>query len=475
MSDDGPSGFRAWRASKCYEGQGPFVLWQVLTGDAGKQILVADATQRSFGVRLEAARTEDLKVDGAVVTTLRKHARTGGIGRIFKHLPTGDIWIPIHTTRGEIADLFVQLAMAAPPEIRVIDRERTVLVRKSSQGTYTKRRTLETPLLHELPAAELEDLSGAILSTAVKRDEADAEPAPTGAEVALPDYQRDARDRLSRRVKTVRKAASRRSSEKQQADRESTLKADAEILRDHLHLIKPDAFELTVEVDGRTVTLDIDPELTPGQNLEAYYTRVKKARRATSALGEQAEDAEKSLVGMEADLARLRAAPLAKTDVQAILKRHKLPLDKPMAKDAAGEPVSLPYRTYALKATTGTRVEMRVGRSAETSDELVKSSKTNDYWVHAVGVTGSHVVIPAAPLSKSGDLTPALIRAAAILALHHSKVQKDHAGEVYFTRRQHIRKRKGMAPGLWQVDKAETLYFRYDDDELQEVLGCLEP
>ena len=89
-------------------------------------------------------------------------------------------------------------------------------------------------------------------------------------------------------------------------------------------------------------------------------------------------------------------------------------------------------------------------------------------WLHVVGSTGSHVIVPARDL-KTPPL-PALIRAAAILAVHFSKLRADQSAEVYLTRRQNIKKRKGMAPGLWQVNQAETLFCRYDSEELRSVL-----
>src|SRR6185503_2025160 len=99
------------------------------------------------------------------------------------------------------------------------------------------------------------------------------------------------------------------------------------------------------------------------------------------------------------------------------------------------------------------------------SDELNKLAKGHDYWFHAVGTTGSHVIIPARQIQ--GALPVPLLRAAAILALHFSKRRNDRQGEVYTSRRAQIKKRKGMAPGLWSVEKAETMYLTYDDAELE--------
>ena len=117
--------------------------------------------------------------------------------------------------------------------------------------------------------------------------------------------------------------------------------------------------------------------------------------------------------------------------------------------------------------------KMFTDRSPVASDELCKQAKSNDYWLHVIGTTGSHVIIPARRVGS--EAPPALIRAAAILALHHSKLRADQRGEVYVTRRQHIRKRKGMPPGLWQVDQADTLFVAYTDDELAATLAGAQP
>src|SRR5690606_22046959 len=111
-----------------------------------------------------------------------------------------------------------------------------------------------------------------------------------------------------------------------------------------------------------------------------------------------------------------------------------------------------------------------VGKGARENDELTKAARAQDYWLHAVGVTGSHVIVPAVKEIKD-TLPEATKKEAAILALQHSKLKGDLAGEVYFTRRSHIRKKKGLPDGLWLIDRSETLFIRYTADELQAVLG----
>jgi predicted ribosome quality control (RQC) complex YloA/Tae2 family protein len=178
---------------------------------------------------------------------------------------------------------------------------------------------------------------------------------------------------------------------------------------------------------------------------------------------------------MAADLESLRSAPLSVAAVESILQRYRLlsPAGKTSGQLSRTTQEKTPYRTYywnpADAPPESAGIRLLVGKSAADSDELCRQAKGNDLWVHIVGTTGSHVIIPARDLR--GPPSPALLRAAAILAIHYSKHRADQSGEVYLARRQDIKKRRGMAPGLWQIMQAETLFFRYDTSELQQILA----
>ena len=60
---------------------------------------------------------------------------------------------------------------------------------------------------------------------------------------------------------------------------------------------------------------------------------------------------------------------------------------------------------------------------------LTKAAKSNDYWLHAAGVSGSHVVIPVK--ADIRDSAPSeLIKEAAMLAIHFSKFKGDNKREL---------------------------------------------
>jgi len=450
------------------------VNWQDSTGTFHKGYLIADANQMTFGVRLEPERFSEIKTTGAVVALVRKYAPTGGLPGIYWEPATSDYWIPLLTKGTAAPEYWLQIAHGAPPELRFIDASGQVIVRKSSQGSFTKKTPLGRPLPSWPTDDQLSNYTESLKGTPVAAPDLPASTA-SAPEVILPDYQRSARDRLARRLKTVTKSLQK------SRDRAHTLALTgakdrhAQLLKTYLYRVNygDEALHLEPEESGtdQAIVIALDPSLSPGQNLAHLFDEARKTARGNATLKEQISKTEGELAQLTCDLAALRAGPLSLDSVNAKLKRHGLAASSgggvsPAAADAT------PYRTFVWSpdnATDSSKVRILVGKSAADSDELCRLAKSNDYWFHAVGTTGSHVIIPARDVR--GELPAALLKCASILAIYYSKLRGDMAGEVYLSRRQHIKKRSGMAPGLWQIVKAETSFYRYDERELQDTLN----
>lgn len=83
-------------------------------------------------------------------------------------------------------------------------------------------------------------------------------------------------------------------------------------------------------------------------------------------------------------------------------------------------PTRKPYRKY----TSVDGIEIRVGKKAEDNDELSTSPQyrdRNDWWMHAAGCPGSHVIIRFSERNEEPPKTT--IQDAAMLAAKHSKGQ----------------------------------------------------
>lgn len=111
---------------------------------------------------------------------------------------------------------------------------------------------------------------------------------------------------------------------------------------------------------------------------------------------------------------------------------------------------SLPYKRFEFEG-----YEIRVGKNAADNDELtLKYSYKEDLWLHARGVTGSHVVIK----HQAGKTIPQqVISYAAQLAVQYSKARNQTHFPVIVTPKKFVRKVKGSPPGAVLVSRETVL------------------
>jgi len=160
---------------------------------------------------------------------------------------------------------------------------------------------------------------------------------------------------------------------------------------------------------------------------------------------------ERALESLPSRIAALeRAAPSARsargaTDGSA----------RPTSKRAARPPApGRPFRTY--RSSGG--LDIWVGRGAASNDVLTfREAASNDVWLHARDAAGAHVV-----LRWARDAQPPArdLEEAASLAAWHSKLRSSTLVPVDWTRRKHVRKVRGGAPGLVTVQRAQTVFVR---------------
>jgi len=95
--------------------------------------------------------------------------------------------------------------------------------------------------------------------------------------------------------------------------------------------------------------------------------------------------------------------------------------------------------------------EVLVGKSARDNDRLsVRVARPNDWWLHAAGYAGSHVIVRRP--EDGSDAPRAVLEAAAALAAWHSKA-RDARGKVvvHLCRAADVRKPRGAPPGQVEI------------------------
>ena len=105
--------------------------------------------------------------------------------------------------------------------------------------------------------------------------------------------------------------------------------------------------------------------------------------------------------------------------------------------------------------------EIRVGRTSEDNDivSLDPTNDPNEWWMHAAGCPGSHVVI------KSTAPSDAAFSDAALLAAKFSKASRVGRVKVSVVRCRQVSKPKGAKPGLVRLSgDVRTMEVRVDEN-----------
>lgn len=485
---------RLFRLGKCWQGTSPQIVWQInLSSELkskyqGKIYLVIECEQARRGFKLLREKPANLKPGGSIVALLRKYLPQIWVGQIAKDRETGDLWLIASAGQEEKSYWYLRLSRDKPPELSLILPDRTQLFRYGQKGTFTKKKSFEgeLPELHSSDEGfenVFEELLSTLPEPALMGDSDPDEESLTGEisdqeepDIGFSEEQRKARQKLSRRFKTVKKSYEKQKALLPTLSEVEQLQAKGTVLQSWAFMVKKDQVFLKIDASMSglpyDLDIDIDPEKSVGQNIETYFKEHKRQKKSLETGSKRLGVLQKQLARMEGDLEVIRSVHLSDSRVAQILTDHGL--EPASAKTGvvknssqkSGE--ARPYRVYE-----GKRGELYyVGKGPRENDELTRGAKSNDFWVHVIGVTGSHVIIPWKSLS-SGKLSIDAKKEAAILALHYSKIRTDQAGEVYVTQRRHLRKQKGLPAGLWLVDQSETYFLKYSSEDLKGILDRL--
>ena len=462
------------KLGKCWQGTKPVIIWQVSPWGAEKgkfpkkQFLILECQQAKRGVTLRSLKPSQIKLGGGISALLRKHIPAGTVRQILRHKEDKHIWVPIYQGGVESPLWYLMLSYGKPPELSLISHEGTTLFRFGQKGTFTKRKECELTLPHKDSAVAYENILTELL------EENALDPSLEGGEVEkkvkteadepisdnASDLQRDAKQKLSRRIKTVKKSLEKQQKAVPSQETLDLLSTQANLLQSYAYLVKPEQVSLKLEpaLTGldEVLEIELEPEWTVGKNVEEYFVRLKKRKKSIEHGSKMLAKISRELTDMEKDLERIKSLDASDDDILSILKRYKIELTAGGSKGAssAKSQEAVPYKIFKGLDNA----EYLVGKGPSENDLLTKKAKSNDYWLHLIGGGGSHVVVPKRSLGKDG-LSSEIKREAAILAVHFSKVRQDRSGEVYVTQRRHLRKQKGLPVGLWLVDQSETFFI----------------
>jgi predicted ribosome quality control (RQC) complex YloA/Tae2 family protein len=136
--------------------------------------------------------------------------------------------------------------------------------------------------------------------------------------------------------------------------------------------------------------------------------------------------------------------------------------------DATAPARQAPAPAGPLRRVSAEGYEILVGRSREENDRLTfRLGRGRDWWLHAQGIGGSHVLVRN---PRDGALPPRTLREAAWLAAYYSQARASGRVEVVYAQRKHVRRQPGGEPGQVLYTQDKSLLVVLDDPELRQVL-----
>ena len=202
----------------------------------------------------------------------------------------------------------------------------------------------------------------------------------------------------------------------------------------------------SVEVDNyytnETITIPLDPLLTPQQNAEKYYSRYTKLKRTAEALESRMQEMRDEIRHLESVAESLETAA-DERDLSQIRQElsdfgYIRQTRTAGRKQPAGKAEPLHYRS-------SDGFDIYVGKNNYQNEEVsFHIASGNDWWFHAKNMPGSHVIV------KTGgrELPDTTFEEAGSLAAYYSSGKLAPKVEIDYTLRRNLKKPAKARPGF---------------------------
>lgn len=215
-----------------------------------------------------------------------------------------------------------------------------------------------------------------------------------------------------------------------------------DILAANMHQIKYGMKKVTVFdfYNNQEITINLDPLLSPNDNLNFYYNKYNKGKRTISALNLRFCDIQneikyfeeiKMFIEKENDFIGIEEI---ENELNLSDNGNKIKNKIKLNKTKKRELLSFDYKGF----------QIFVGRNNKENEEISFSKgQPNDIWMHIKDIPGSHVLI----LRNNQELPEDVLIHAANLACEYSKAKKGDKVTVDYCERKFIKKIKNSKPG----------------------------
>lgn len=193
---------------------------------------------------------------------------------------------------------------------------------------------------------------------------------------------------------------------------------------------------------GQDITIPLDPTLTAAENAQKNFERYGKLKRTFEALSQLTEETKKEIDHLESISTSLDIAQSEADLVQ--IKEELMEYGYVKKRKPSDKKPKITSRPFHYISSDGFHIY--VGKNNYQNEELTfKVANGGDWWFHAKGIPGSHVILKTEGQKEIPDRA---FEEAGALAAYYSKGRDNEKVEVDYIQKKNIRKVAGAAPGF---------------------------
>ncbi len=192
--------------------------------------------------------------------------------------------------------------------------------------------------------------------------------------------------------------------------------------------------------DNKIIKIPIDNTKTPAENAQKYFDKYGKMKRTAEALNELIHETKSQIYHLESIQNSLDIALSADDLVQI---KDELIEYGFIKKGKSSKKQKVKSKPFHYVSSDG--FDMYVGKNNYQNDDLTfKFATGNDWWFHAKGMPGSHVIVK----SENKELPDRTFEEAGKLAGYYSKGKNADKVEIDYLQKKNVKKPNGSAPGF---------------------------
>lgn len=192
---------------------------------------------------------------------------------------------------------------------------------------------------------------------------------------------------------------------------------------------------------GEEIRIPLDPQLTAQENSQKYFGKYSKLKRTHEAMTEMLTETRREIDHLESISAALDIA-VREEDLVPI-KEELMEFGFIRKRGTVGKKPKITSRPYHYLSSDGFHIY--VGKNNYQNEEVTfKIAGGGDWWFHAKGIPGSHVVVK----TEGKELPDRVFEEAGAIAAWYSKGRENEKVEIDYIQRKHVKKAAGGAPGF---------------------------